>query len=497
MAEPVGLEVSAPPPPANLDPALRIKLSIMMFLQYAIWGAWAPILALHLQQLDDFKNPTELLGLTLAQDTKINLIYMTMAIASILSPFLAGQIADRYFSTERFLAFSQLVGGILLLTMSRLVTFPSVFVAMLAYTLIYAPTVALTNSLSFHHLPNGEKDFGGIRLWGTLGWIAVGWAFGFYLRATGANVGLCLTIAGVISLVMAGYSFALPHTPPPENPTDPWAFMAALRLMKNRSFAILVIVSFLVSTELQFYYVLTPAFFNQGGGPYDAKALAGILVGNAKTTPADMAAATELIAAGDRDGNKKLSLHELEDLAPERADARRILDVEQAIVQDNGGVRLAEGTVPIIMTLGQICETLILLLLPLFLKRLGFRTVIAIGIAAWSIRYFIFAWSPSPSLVIASQTLHGFGFSFFFVGGFIYGNRIAGKDIKASAQALLLLVTYGFGMLVSSLIAGPISDYFQRDWHTIFLVPALLTAVCTVLFLVGFREEMKPAPVTN
>ena len=254
--------------------------------------------------------------------------------------------------------------------------------------------------------------------------------------------------------------------------------------MKNRSFAILVIVSFLVATELQFYYVLTPAFFNQSGGPYNASTLAGILD--------DKTAAADLVTAGDKDGNNKLSLKELEDLAPSRSDAKRVLDAEEAVVRSKGGVRLAESSVPIVMTLGQICEMLILLMLPVFLKHLGFRTTIALGIAAWSVRYFIFAWCPSPALVIASQTLHGFGFAFFFVGGFIYGDRIAGKEIKASAQALLLLVTYGVGMLVSSLVAGPISDYFHRDWHKLFLVPAVLTAICTVLFFAIFREDEQP-----
>ncbi len=474
----------------RLDPGLRIKLSIMMFLQYAIWGAWAPILALHLQGLADFQQPLEVLGLfTIATDTKINLIYMTMAIASILSPFIAGQIADRYFSTERFLTFSQLVGGALLMVLGRLDTFVGVFWVMLIYAVIYAPTVALTNSLSFHHLPNGEKDFGSIRLWGTLGWIAIGWGFGFYLRGTGADIGLCLGVAGGLSILMAGYSLVLPHTPPPENPADPWAFMAALRLLKHRSFAILVVVSFLVATELQFYYVLTPVFFNQGGGPYDERAVAGILSSDEeKIDPSDVRV-QQVFKGADTDTNGKLTLKELEAAAGTVPAAKEVLDAESATVEKNGGVRLQQGTVPIIMTFGQICETLILLALPFFLSKLGFRLTIALGIAAWSVRYFVFAWCPSPEIVIASQTLHGFGFAFFFVAGFIYGDRIAGKDIKASAQALLVLVTMGAGMLVSSLVAGPISDYFQRNWHQVFLVPAVLTAVCTLLFLAGFREE--------
>lgn len=478
---------------ARLDPKLRIRLSLMMFIQYMIWGAWAPVLVLHMQGLDDFKNPTTVnlvvRSVELQQDTKINLVYMTMAIATILSTFVAGQIADRYFATERFLAVSQLGGGILLFVLAAQTTFAGMFWVMLCYAIIYAPTVALTNSLAFHHLPNGEKDFSGIRVWGTIGWIAIGWVIGLWLRETGADVGDCLRVGAVLSLVMAGYSVTLPHTPPPENPADPWAFLAALRLLKNRSFAVLVVVAFLVATELQFYYVLSPAFFNQGGGPYDAPAAARILAGGVEADEAQEKAAEELVTAGDKDGNEKLSADELNALADSDDNARLILTREDEVVRNHGGVRLQQGTVPIVMTLGQICEMVILAAMPIFLGFLGFRRMITLGILAWSVRYFVFAWCPSPAIVIASQTLHGFGFAFFFVGAFIYTDRLAGKEIRASAQALLVLVTMGTGMLVSSLVAGPISDYFQRDWHKIFLVPAVLTAVCTVLFFAVFRED--------
>lgn len=482
-------------PSSRLKPKLRVRLSLMMFLQYTIWGAWAPILVLHMQQLDDFTKDTVVnvvvTNITLQQDTKINLVYMTMAIATILSTFLAGQIADRYFSTERFLAFSQFAGGVLLIFLARLTTFPAMFWVMLLYAVIYAPTVALTNSLAFHHLPNGEKDFAGIRVWGTIGWIAIGWGIGLWLRETGADVGNCLIVAAVLSFIMAGYSITLPHTPPTKNSADPWAFLGALRLLKKRSFAVLVIVSFLVATELQFYYVLSPAYFNQGGGPYSAKTLADLLSGDNEPSDADRAAAAAaLVLGGDKDGNEKLSREELETLAKNDPLAKEVADRENRTVAKKGGVRLHQGTVPIVMTFGQICEMIVLALLPFFLTRLGFRLTIAFGIAAWSVRYFVFAWCPSPEIVVAFQALHGFGFAFFFVGGFIYSDRIAGKEIKASAQALMLLVTMGAGMLVSSLVAGPISDYLERDWHQIFLVPAILTAVCTLIFLAGFRDDV-------
>ena len=160
--------------------SVRVRLSVMMFLEYAVWGVWAVNLSVYLGGLESFR---EDLGF------KINMIFLTMAIANILAPFVASQLADRYFSTERFLAFSHLVGGLFLLWASplryylglppALQSFEFLFWAMLGHCLLYAPTVALTNSLAFAHLPNGEKDFGSVRLWGTIGWIVVGVVFGF------------------------------------------------------------------------------------------------------------------------------------------------------------------------------------------------------------------------------------------------------------------------------------------------------------------------------
>ena len=148
---------------------------------------------------------------------------------------------------------------------------------------------------------------------------------------------------------------------------------------------------------------------------------------------------------------------------------------------------MTEAEVGPVMTIGQFFEILILLLLPLALARLGFTLTIAIGIAAWALRYALFALGQPVWLVLASQGLHGFGFGFFFVGCMIYSDRIAPKDIRASAQGLIIFVSFGLGMLVSSLVAGPIADYFENDWHLIFLAPVAILVLCTIVFLIGFR----------
>ncbi len=580
--------------------SVRVRLSIMMFLEYAVWGVWAVNLQGYLGGLESFREDGTF---------KISMIFMTMAIANILAPFVASQLADRYFSTERFLAFSHLVGGLFLLWASPLrfslglppqvQSYDFLFWVLLAYCLLYAPTVALTNSLAFAHLPNGEKDFGSIRLWGTIGWIVVILLFGAWLGLAHVagmakilphlpDVGDCLIAAGVLSLIMAGYSLLLPHTPPSPKVESPLAFLTAIKLARFPSFAVMLVVAFLVSTELQFYYALTPSFFQDEPGLSLSERQLQAETG-AGATPSESKRMLRLL---DKNNNKKLSEAELKESAdrltelkatlalwtPHRAkdpeihdpmgrpqwevlkgDAnqteiqktledshadlpRPAADVASYVVTavddtgaktinadqlrkfiaaaepltapggridkaretfaanatEKGGLDLDQAWVGPVMDIGQLFEILMLAILPLALARLGFTWTIAIGIAAWALRYALFALGKPVWLVLASQGLHGFGFGFFFVGCMIYSDRIAPKDIRASAQGIIILVSFGFGMLVSSLVAGPIAAYFDNNWHYIFLAPVAILVVCTIVFLIGFRpmpavEEGAPA----
>lgn len=516
----------------------RVRLSIMMFLQYAIWGAWAPILFLHLAGLTDFKGPNS--------GTLINLVYMTMAIASMVAP-IAGQIADRYVPTQYFLAFSHFVGGVLVFGLYFVESFSGIFLVLLLHCLLYAPTVGLTNSISMANLSDSERDFGKVRLWGTVGWIVISWAFSVWLGLAdpliGAlnpgwlkslvafreslpaiykpQVGHCLLVAGALSVLLGLFCLILPNTPPSREAKNPFAFLGSFKLMANPSFAVLIIVAFLVSTELQFYYVLTPGFFNQSGGPFTEKELAAALVEQSKQSeggvhPVHLAPApareplsaqqaleiaTDLVARGDAEknggnGDGKLSIHELSSI--DTPEAKEVLTYFDSLRAKKGGLALPQMWVGPVMTLGQVAEVVILLLVPFSLKLIGFRGTIALGILAWSIRYFIFSLGEPRELVIASQFLHGFGFGFFFVGAFIYADKISPPDIRASVQSFIIFVTYGAGMVVSSLLAGPVADYFQGNWRMIFLVPAGITAFCTVLFFLAFRDPpVKEESVTT
>jgi nucleoside transporter len=227
----------------------------MMFLQYTIWGAWQPVFSAYLDQL----------GFTGTQGA---VIYSLLPLACMLAPFTAGQLADRYFSTEKLLAALHLLGGIAMVLAAKVTEFSSLWPLMLAWALVYAPTLALTNSLCFHHMPEAEKEFGLVRVWGSIGWIAVNLGLSG-LRTTGLIAGLggadMLWLGAALSVVFAVFSLALPHTPPARTGDNPLAFLSAFKLMRDPQFAIFIIISFVVSTELQFYYLLTAPFLTVVG----------------------------------------------------------------------------------------------------------------------------------------------------------------------------------------------------------------------------------------
>ncbi|MDO8682738.1 MAG: MFS transporter [Armatimonadota bacterium] len=438
---------------------IRLRLGLMMFLQYAIWGAWAPVLGTYLGPNPQGGIDATHLGFSGAQ---MGWIFALLPLATIISPTLFGQIADRWAPTQRVMAILHMLAGISMIAMSTQTGFAGIIWLMAAFSFFYAPTLALSNSICFNHMKDPEREFGGLRVWGTIGWIVAGWVlssarggFGgiptsgawkslstamtgvdFILTpfANGAHAVMSLAgakadllvLSGLAAIVLGVFSFALPNTPPKKEGANPFAFLEALKLFKNRNFTVFMVISFIVGTELEFYYMLTAPFLAHLG--------------------------------------------------------------------------ISDGLIPWVMTVAQAAEIIVMaILLPRLLPKIGARKMLAIGAIAWPLRYAIFALLPIKSLVIASLTLHGFCYVFFFVVGFIYVDTVAPKDIRASAQSLMAIVILGLGRCLGSLFTGTIRDLFTYNqtvnWQGLFLVPCFLTVACAIAFLLAFKEQKVKAGV--
>jgi nucleoside transporter len=405
-------------PPLQFD--LYVNLSVMMFLQYAVWGSWFVVLGLYLER--GLKFDASWIGWT----------YSTMALGTMVTPIIVGAIADKYFASEQLMAALHLAGAVLLVVMSQVRSPKLFFIVALIYALLYSPTLALTNSITFTHVPDGTRDFPGIRVWGTIGWIVVNLVgVGGIMRKYIPNVvetNKPLLLAAACSAVLGVYSFFLPHTPPAGKSDALFPAAEALGLLSERSFAIFFGVSFVITIVLAFYYGFTGNYFQ-------------------------------------------------DDILPKLPKA---LDW------------------PMLSTIGQFSEMIILPFLPEFLHWFGMKWVLAIGMAAWGIRYFAFSLGAksliSPWLVVGLLTLHGVCFDFFFAAGFIHVDNSAPKEIRASAQSLFVFLTYGLGMFLGNVLSGYIVDMnttsrdgiVRRNWGKIWLIPSLGVMAAFLVFVLAF-----------
>lgn len=415
------------------------RLSVMMFLQYAIWGAWLPFLWSFLQDYRGFEGPA------------IGHMFAAGAVGAVIGPFIAGQIADRYFPTQTFLGISHLLGAALIWQLASIENYSSFLAFSLLYGLVYAPTLSLTNSLAFHHVVDRDKQFGKVRLWGTFGWIAVGIGMGHWLAHAHSPAGLdavalhaaqvagkadAFRLSAILGAIMGVFCFFLPHTPPRRDVARNAAF-EAIAEARRQPLITLFLLAVPVSCIHQFYFVHTETFLH-------AKLQA----------PAFF---TSVFGVG------------------------------------GGGF----------MTLGQMFEVMVIGLIPLVARRVGRKSLLAVGLLAYAARMALFAFGQdSAAALLVGVALHGFCFGCFIFVAFMVVDEETTPDIRASAQSLFNLVIVGVGVIVGSEIAGRVAAWATRDDKTIdytrlFSVPMWASLTCLVLLLHFYPSKRHPVAVAS
>jgi MFS family permease len=427
----------------------RSRLFIMMVMEFFIWGAWLPLIFSYLPSL----------GFTPIQQAWV---LNAFPIAAIVGMFFSNQFADRHFAAEKFLGFSHLIGGLAILGLGFTREFWPFLILMLVHCLFYVPTISIANSIAFTHMKDAQKEFGFVRMGGTIGWILAAWPFTFILvdwarvKAAapqgvvawlGTALGSGLTgqalrqatrwtfiVAGVVSLGLAAYSLLLPHTPPKKkslagSATERFAWLEAVRLLKRPFVLILWFLTFVDAFVHNSYFNWTGSFL--GARP------------------------------------------------------------------EAGGVGIPGNWIMPVMSLGQVSEILTMLVLGAVLKKLGWRVTMLIGILGHAGRFAIYAFFPShPWMIVAVQVLHGICYAFFFATVYIFVDAYFPKDVRSSAQGLFNVMILGIGVLAAnSLCPWLIQSVFTAngvtDFRSLFLLPCLTALGAAIVLALAFRPPAK------
>lgn len=423
---------------------IKLRLTIMNFLQFFVWGSWLISLGGYL------------IGGMQFTGTEVGMIFAGMGIASLIMPSIIGIIADKWINAERLLGICHLLGAVLLFLAAHacastdditigsfsIDSFTAVYGAMLLYLLVYMPTLSLVNTVSYSIISKAGldviKDFPPIRVWGTVGFIVAMWL----VDLTGfKDSGLQLVMAAAISFCLGLYSFTLPACPPikTENKGVLSSFgLDALHLFKQKKMVVFFLFSILLGAALQITNTFGGAFL---------------------------------------DSFKSI---------PEFA--------------DSFGVRY-----PIILlSISQISETVFILFIPFFMKRFGIKQVMLMSMFAWVLRFGLFALGDPGSglpLLILSMLVYGLAFDFFNISGSLFVELETSPKIRASAQGLFFMMTNGLGAIIGTIGSGRVVDLFttyntagdaiSRDWPAIWWVFAAYSAVVGVLFWISFRYKEK------
>ncbi|MEI7732325.1 MAG: MFS transporter [Verrucomicrobiota bacterium] len=388
-----------------MDTVTYLKLSAMMFMQFAVWGAWMPVLAARLM------GPMKLTG------SQTGWIYATLPLASMISPLIAGPLADKYVDTGMIMAFCHAVGAVLLFIAARTTTFKPMFLVMLAYSMLYGATLPLVNSLMFTHLTDPDNQSPGIFIWAPVAWAMIGWVLSGWrnLRKSENDGSDCLKLAACLSVVMTLICLVQPATPPKGGAGVP--ILKALSMLSEPKFLVFILVSVVVAGTMQFYFLGTARYLTDMGA-------------SGKNVPAIM------------------------------------------------GIAQAAQAVATLVALGAL------------LKAVGPKWTITIGAISWMTLYLVYVMKLPKSIIVSAQVFHGLAYVFFIIGGVIYVNMVAPKEIVNSAQGLLAQVTTGIGLFLGTQLAGISMDRFatngQVNWSKVFMVPLICTAAGVVALILAF-----------
>ncbi len=395
--------------------SIKIQLSAMMFLQFFIWGAW-------------FVTLGTFLGSNMqASGSQIGAAFGTQSWGAIIAPFIVGMIADRYFNAEKILGFLHLIGAFLMYFMYQSTDFASFYPMILGYMIVYMPTLALVNSVSFNQMKDPTKEFSNIRVWGTVGWIVAGLIISYIFRwDDGQNIAAgalkyTFILAAFASLILGILSFILPKTPPKGKDSHNTSIASllgldAIKLLANRNYLVFFISAILICIPLAFYY--------SNANPF-------------------------LVDIGMENPTAKMTIGQMSEV-------------------------LFMLLLPLFFKKYGFKNTILVGMLAWALRYVLF----AFGDAG-----------SNTYMLIFGIALHGICYDFFFVSGQIYTDAKADDSIKSAAQGLITLATYGLGMLIGFWITGLFTDTYKGDWQTIWLFPAGFAVVILILFGATFKHE--------
>ena len=402
-----------------MNSKVRAGLSVMMFLEFFIWGSWYVTMGIYLPNT---------LG---SDDPEVAIAYSTQAWGAILSPFIIGLIADRFFNAEKVLGTIHLLGAVLMYMLYTATDFSIFYPFLLGYMIIYMSTLALVNSISFNQMKNPAKEFSFVRVFGTVGWIVAGLLISFFGwdSQTGISDGILrntFLMASISSAILGVFSFTLPKTPPRVDRTKKVTLseilgLEALGLLKDRNFLVFFLASILICIPLAFYFQHAGQFLGEVG----------------VTNPAG-----------------KMTIGQISEI-------------------------LFMLLLPFFFKKFGFKNTILVAMLAWGLRYLLF----AFGDGG-----------ELMFLLLGGIALHGICYDFFFVSGQIYTNSKAGAGYKSAAQGLITLATYGIGMLIGFWVAGRITDTYliadgKHSWETIWLYPAGFAIVVLLLFALLFKNE--------